>query len=307
MTAKVIEDPMQNSMKVLESTGQYKVLSRVPEALTITKKASGKQFKAAIIDLETTGLDPRTDEIIEIGTLIVTFTNEDGFIALNYTDNQLQQPRTPISEEITKITGITNEEVAGKSIEWQQIATQLADVDLIICHNAYFDRNFMELQTPEHFSELIKSKAFGCSSRGVKWSALGYEGAKLEYLNLKMGYFYDGHRALVDCWATLNLFVQRPDAFDELKQSVRQKEILICAINAPFDKKDHLKQRNYHWSDGSGTLPKSWWTTIPEDLLEAELDYLKDEIYGGRQLTLPTSSISARQRYSYRAQEMRQN
>jgi len=302
-----VDPKMQNSMEVLESTGQYKVLSRVPESLSSSTQVTGKQFKAAIIDLETTGLDPKNDEIIEIGTLIVTFTNEDGFIALDFEDNQLQQPQTPISEEITNITGITNEDVAGKSVDWHLIANALTDVDLIICHNASFDRNFMELQTPEHFSELIKSKAFGCSSRGVKWTALGYEGAKLEYLNLKMGYFYDGHRALVDCWATLNLFVQRPDAFDELKNSVRQKEKLICAINAAFDKKDELKKRHYRWSDGSGSLPKSWWTTIAEDLLEAELDYLKDEIYGGRQLTLPMSTITARTRYSYRAQEMQQS
>ncbi|MFT5521336.1 MAG: DNA polymerase-3 subunit epsilon [Enterobacterales bacterium] len=300
----MIDPQMQSSMNVLESTGQYKVLARVPESLASDKLADGKLFKAAIIDLETTGLDPKTEEIIEIGTLIVTFTNEQGFIALELADNQLQQPNKPISEEITKITGITNEDVAGKSINWPELAIKLADVDLIICHNASFDRNFMELQTPEHFSTLIKSKAFGCSSRGVKWSTLGFEGAKLEYLNLKMGFFYDGHRALVDCWATLNLFIQRPDAFDELKMSVRKKEIMLCAELAPFDKKDLLKQRGYRWSDGSGNLPKSWWVTIPEEQHQEELEYLKNEIYDGREMTLPTGTVTARKRYSYRAEDL---
>ena len=295
---------MQNSMNVLESTGQYKVLARVPERLSAGKPVSGKLFKTAIIDLETTGLDPKIEEIIEIGTLIVSFTNEEGFIAVELADNQLQQPNKAISEEITKITGITNNDVAGKSIDWHGLAKKIADVDLIICHNAYFDRNFMELQTPEHFSSLIKSKAFGCSSRGVKWASLGFEGAKLEYLNLKMGFFYDGHRALVDCWATLNLFIQRPDAFDELKMGVRKKEIMICAELAPFDKKDLLKQRGYRWSDGSGSLPKSWWVTIPEEQHQEELEYLKNEIYDGREIALPTAIITARKRYSYRAQEL---
>lgn len=295
---------LQSSMQVLEATGQYKVLARVPETLEEKTQVTGRQFKAAIIDLETTGLDPKNDEIIEIGTLVVSFSNEDGFTALQFEDNQLQQPNQPISEEITRITGITNEEVAGKSIDWQLIADALNDVDLIICHNASFDRNFMELQSPKHFSDLIKSKAFGCSSRGIQWSSLGYEGAKLEYLNLKMGYFYDGHRALIDCWATLNLFVQRPDAFEELKKTVRNKEYLICAVNADFDKKDDLKKRHYRWSDGSGTLPKSWWTMVPEDQYEEELDYLKNEIYGGRQMTLPTAVVTARKRYSYRAQTL---
>ena len=299
----MIDQQMKSSMNVLESSGQYKVLARVPETLADKAERTGPQFKAAVIDLETTGLDPKTNEIIEIGVLILSFTNEDGFTAVEFENNQLQQPDKPIPDEITKITGITNEDVAGKSINWQQIETELNSVDLIICHNASFDRNFMELQTPDHFSQLIKNKAFACSSRGVKWRELGYEGAKLEYLNLKMGYFYDGHRALVDCWATLNLFVQRPDAFDQLKAGVRQKEYLICAINAAFDKKDELKKRHYRWSDGSGGLPKSWWTTVSADQYQEELDYLKDEIFGGRQMTLPTATITARERYSYRAME----
>ncbi len=295
---------MQNSKQVLEATGQYKVLTRVPETLSTQAEISGKLFKAAIIDLETTGLDSRNDEIIEIGTLIVSFTNEDGFISTEFADNQLQQPDKPISEEITRITGITNEDVAGKTIDWQQLENKLNDVDLIICHNASFDRNFMELQTPEHFCKLIQTKAFGCSSRDVNWTELGFEGAKLEYLNLKMGYFYDGHRALVDCWATLNILLQNKEAFEQLKASVRKKEYLICAINAAFDKKDELKARRYRWSDGSGSLPKSWWTTVKEDKYQEELDYLKDEIYGGRQMTLPTAVITARKRHSYRAQKI---
>ena len=65
----------------------------------------------------------------------------------------------------------------------------------------------------------------------------GYEGSKLEYLNFKLGYFYDGHRAIVDCWATINLLINEKGAFDELKAKVRCKETLICAENAAFEKK----------------------------------------------------------------------
>ncbi len=303
MTDQQIKDPKQ----ILEATGQYKVLSRVPESLTSKTDINGALFKAAIIDLETTGLDPETDEIIEIGTLIVTFTNEDGFITTKFADNQLQQPDKSISEEITRITGITNEDVAGKAIDWELLESKLTDVHLIICHNASFDRNFLELQTPEHFCKLMQSKAFGCTSRGVRWAELGYEGAKLEYLNLKMGYFYDGHRALIDCWATLNILLQNKEAFEQLKDSVRINEYLICAVNAAFDKKDELKARRYRWSDGTGSLPKSWWTTVDEEKKQEELDYLKDEIYGGRQMTLPTSKITAHKRYSYRAQQLEAN
>jgi DNA polymerase-3 subunit epsilon len=294
---------IQEAINLLNSSSQHKILNRVPESL-IPKESKNRSFKAAIIDLETTGLDPKKNEIIEIGVLIASFTNEDGFTKIEFTNNQLQQPNETISEEITKITGITNEDVAGKAIDWHLLKDQLQNIDLIICHNAYFDRNFMELNTPDFFKALIESKPFACSSNGIDWRELGFESAKLEYLNLKMGYFYDGHRALVDCYATLNLFVAQPKAFEKLKEKARQKEILICATNASFNKKDLLKQRSYRWSSGDANLPKSWWTTIPEDEYETELTFLKDEIYNTNNINLPTKTITAKERYSLRSEEV---
>ncbi len=90
---------------------------------------------------------------------------------------------------------------------------------------------------------------------------------------------------------------------DELKENVRRKETLIIAENAPFSKKDLLKQKKYRWSDGQGTLPKAWWTTLTNDELQTELDWLDTEIYGfsGAANALPKIEITARQRYSLRA------
>ncbi|MDA9818325.1 exonuclease domain-containing protein, partial [Flavobacteriaceae bacterium] len=156
---------LQQSLSLISTSKDHKILHRVPQSLCSRKtkehtqsnpqqNPNSKIFKTAFIDLETTGLEARKDEIIEIGTLIVSYTKADGFIAIDYQDNQLQQPKIPISEEITKITGITNEDVKGKKIDWDLLRQKLTDVDLIICHNAYFDRNFMELQTTQDFSDL---------------------------------------------------------------------------------------------------------------------------------------------------------
>ncbi|NNJ71961.1 MAG: DNA polymerase III subunit epsilon [Enterobacterales bacterium] len=291
---------LEEALQTIQSQPDYKVLKRVPEQLETIDTIDSRVFRLAIIDLETTGLKSETDEIIEIGTLIVEFTNEHGFTAVAFTDNQLQEPNSPISAEITAITGITNDEVAGCQIDWDSLLEALADVDLVVCHNANFDRKFLERQTPEKVSQLFQKKAFGCSARDIDWKLLGYEGAKLEYLNLKMGYFYAGHRALVDCWATLNILNQVPEAFAQLKQSVREKQLVICAINADFDKKDILKERGYRWSDGSSDLPKCWHTVVKEDAYEDEMHYLQTEIYGGRSVNLPSGSINAFSRYSGR-------
>ena len=296
-----MSNKLPEALLLIEQQDDYKVLQRVPESLGSSMAAT--PFKAAIIDLETTGLSSDNDEIIEIGTLVVGF-DQTGITEVTFTDNQLQQPSEPITQAITDITGITNEDVEGCVIDWSLLEDVLTDVNLIICHNARFDRQFLEKQTPEHISQLFQQKAFGCSASDIPWRQLGFEGAKLEYLNLKMGYFYEGHRALVDCWATLNILIQTPAAFDLLKQSVRQKQILICAVNSDYDKKDQLKQRSYRWSDGTRGLPKTWYIVVDEQDYQQELEYLQQEIYAGREVDLPQRKINAFNRFSGREYQL---
>jgi len=67
--------------------------------------------------------------------------------------------------------------------------------------------------------------------------------------------------------------------FAELLQSSLRSRVRIFAENAPFDMKEHLKARGYRWSDGSEGRPKAWWIEVAEDLYDAELSYLRREIY----------------------------
>ena len=289
-------------LQEIENNKDYKILKRIPEN-DFNKDAEGETFVAAILDLETMGLDPLKDEIIELGMLRFSFSKGDGILSLIDTYNELQDPGRPIPAEITKITGISDDDVKGAKIDWKLVLERLNNTDLVICHNSGFDRNFLELQTPDEVGSHVKTLPFACTIHDINWHERGYESSKLEYLNFKLGYFYEGHRALVDCWATLNLLREEKGAFLELLGNVRRKDVLICAKNAPFEKKDLLKTRKYRWSDGSGTLPKSWWISLSIDELQNELEWLDDEIFGraGASKYLPKAEISAKKRYSLRA------
>ncbi len=72
------------------------------------------------------------------------------------------------------------------------------------------------------------------------------------------------------------------------------------AENAPFDLKDVLKARGYRWSDGSDGRPKSWWIEVAEEELEAELGFLRKEIYRWDEADPPTQRLTAFDRYSAR-------
>lgn len=93
----------------------------------------------AVFDVETTGLDPEEDRIIEVG--IIRF--EKGEVIESY--GQLVNPGRPIPEDSTRITGITDDDVKDAP-RFEEIATavhqRLQGVGLV-AYNLSFDRSFL--------------------------------------------------------------------------------------------------------------------------------------------------------------------
>lgn len=263
----------------LEATGNYRILRKLQRCLPVEHARPEFPRRGVILDTETTGLNHRADEIIELGAIAFTFNDEGELGDVMGIYGGLQQPTIPIPADITRLTGITDEMVAGKVIDTALLNSLIEPADLIIAHNAGFDRPFCEA-----FSPIFVHKAWACSVSEVDWSARGFEGSKLGYLIGQSGYFHDGHRAVDDCFALLEVLAQaRPGAiitpFAELYQASQRSRARIYAENSPFDMKDHLKARGYRWSDGSDGRPKSWWVELPEAALDEELHFLRAEIY----------------------------
>ena len=100
------------------------------------------QSTYVVFDLETTGLDPKTgNSIIEIGAVKI----QDGKIIDRY--DELIDPKVKLSEEIIRITGITNEMLEGKREEKEAVIDFMKWVgDLpMVAHNARFDLSFLEM------------------------------------------------------------------------------------------------------------------------------------------------------------------
>lgn len=268
-----------------------------------------KEFTVAIVDLETMGTDPDQHEIIEIGILSFVCSTKQGFLYEKESLNQLADPGKPIPEEITKVTGITQDDVRGKSIDWGAVRASLADVDLVICHNAAFDRKFLESQTPGEVQKLIRHKPFACTLDDIDWHARGHKSRKLGDLNEDLGYTYEAHRAINDCRATLNLLMSADGAFRELMKNSRKTTLMLCATYTPFEKKDELKANGFHWSDGRHELPKGWVKRVAEDRYHDTLAWLDREIYRDYPLEkasrwIPRWDCDAEDRYSVREERL---
>ena len=228
-----------------------------------------------------------------------TYSSDGRIFDVHEAYNELQEPSTPISPEITRITGITNEMVKGHKISADKVAEVVGPAALIIAHNAAFDRRFAE-----RAFDVFSTKAWACSMTQVPWKDEQLDGLKLEYLAMKSGFFYDAHRATTDCHAAIELLARPlPQsgalALSALLDAARQPTCRVWAEGSPFDFKDILKARGYRWNDGNDGQPRSWYRDISEDALEEEILYLRKEIYQ-READVPVVKITAYDRFSDR-------
>lgn len=233
---------------------------------------------AAILDVETTGLNQSDDTIIEIGIRQFLFNKNSGeILAVTKSYSSFQDPGKPISPEIQSLTGITDEMVAGKHIDWSAVDALLGECQLVIAHNAKFDRPFIDRK-----SKTSPERVWACSFKQVEWSSKGFTSPKLELLNIYHGFFTDSHRAINDVDALLYLLsledtaTQKPYLL-ELINNARRPMAHVIATSAPFESKDHLKGRGYNWD----SINRFWSKIIFKDEVPGETKWLEETVYCG--------------------------
>lgn len=286
----------------LEAHPDYRVLRRLQPRLEWPASTGQGVCRIVVLDTETTGLDHAKDKIMELALLRVDVDLATGLpVGTMQVYDQLEDPGMPIPREVQEITGITNAMVQGQQLDDVRIARLLDGVDLVIAHNAGFDRPFCEARI-EQFRHLT----WACSFADIPWKQQGKRSAKLESLALEMGWFYDAHRAEMDCHAllavlTANLPQLPHTGLAHLIEQARKPSYRLMATNAPFDAKDTLKARGYRWS----AEQKVWYTRVGDSkALQVEFDWLKENAYHQRAAVVQFEKLDALVRYSNRTGEM---
>jgi len=262
-------------------------------------EASSEEIKKGIVlDVEATGLSIGHDDVIQLALLPFDYEVTSGRIININKDqafNGMREPRVPISEEASLITGITNEMVLNKKIDSKSVEGIIENTDLVIAHNAAYDRPMVE----QHW-DCFKTVSWACTFRSINWLKEGFSSAKLELLGLNYGWFYEGHDAFNDCEACLALLSEtlpkrNETVFSVLREYAIKPTYLIKAIDAPYDKRTLLRRKGYRWRPADQLNGKVWWTET-DDYIE-EINWLNKEIYK-RKINIPIKKITALNRYS---------
>ncbi len=109
------------------------------EDVTLRKRIEMGLGTWAVIDIETTGVNPGADEIIDLGFLQF----EDTKLIRSF--SSLVRPENRISSFITKLTGITNEQLTKAPI-WESVVVDLLSLEShsLLAHNAHFEESFLK-------------------------------------------------------------------------------------------------------------------------------------------------------------------
>jgi DNA polymerase III subunit epsilon len=299
-TDESIEE-LERFASLLEASGEYRVLRRLRLRPSARPLGDVAFRRGVFVDTETTGLDPDTDEILELAMLSFDYAVDGTYLSPAASFNQLRDPGRPISAEVSALTGITDEMVCGQRIDPAEVTSFLESAALVIAHNSSFDRLFCERSFP-----VFTDKPWACSLREVDWKVEGFDSARLSQLANACGLFFDGHRALNDCEAALEL-LSRPlprsgrTGLRVLLESARRSRWRIRAVGSPFHRRDVLKQRGYRWESADRGQPGAWCTEVEELAFEEECRFLRTDIYRRSDAPLDTRLLTAFERYSSRA------
>ena len=157
-----------------------------------------------VVDLETTGLTPKLDRIVEIGAVKV----KNGEIVDEW--DTLVNPGIFVPDETTQITGISTE-MLEKAPQFKEIAEKFLsffDSGIFVAHNVDFDRGFVNASLQRHtFDEL--STPYLCTqklAKAVHPNLRRYGlGALTETFDIQLP---QAHRALHDARATAELLIK---------------------------------------------------------------------------------------------------
>lgn len=286
-----------NAIAVLNQSDDHRVIIRYKKPEFYNLNADIPKKVGVFLDIEATGLSFTDDKLIELGMVKFEYSDDGRIFRILDEFNEYQDPDRDISSFITELTGITNEMVRGKHIDESSVSKFLADVDLIIAHNAQFDRAFFETTFPN-----IEPKAWACSMYDINWNSENIESHKLEYIAYKYNFFYEGHRAITDCLVGLHilsktLYSSKQLALKQLLDNALKPTYKLWAKNASYNYKDLLRARKYRWNIHPEHGFKAWSIELPEHKVENEIYYLKSNIYNW-QMNIPVDIFDAYSRFS---------
>lgn len=220
------------------------------------------------IDLETTGLNPKQDRIIEIGAIKVVNGKPEGSFST------LVNPGCSLEERIVELTGIRDEELKDAPyIEdvFPELEDFLGDLPLL-GHSILFDYSFLK-RVAVNMKRSFEKQGVDTLKIARKYLA-ELEHRNLDYLCNYYEIPHRAHRALQDAEATHILYRKMAEKFDGEQEALFWPSPLVYAVKRDTPATKPQKERLYRLLEQH----KIEWEKDVERLTRSEASRFTDKI-----------------------------
>lgn len=207
----------------------------------------------SIIDVETTGLDPTTDEVIELSCILYSLSH----------NCVLQQVSTlvPVSVDVNPVehingisAGVANDLAVYSAEYGLKLCRHIFNsTQAIVAHNAPFDKDFV-LRYCSKFDPLTP----WIDTMAIPWPRATRQGCNLVELALCYGIpVWQNHRALTDCQLLAHIIQREPRAAELLAKELEPKVWVVASLASKSneDARTQVKELGFVWEGGDGSAP----------------------------------------------------
>lgn len=199
--------------------------------------------RCLIVDTETTGLDPATDAVIEIGVILYDVYHQTSLVHFStLTERRKENPCEAINRIPSAALASFVSPLDGSVI----LGSLIAAADVIVAHNAEFDASFLSAGDWTTLQWL-------CTKSDFYWPRQTRPGESLVSLALNHGIgVASAHRALTDCQLIAALFDRMTDLQAMFTYAQRPKATFQALVS--YDEREKAKTAGFEWD----AVKKRW-------------------------------------------------
>ena len=222
-----------------------------------------------IVDTETTGLQPDTDRVIEVGAILYSIKHATAIVSYS---SLIQAEENP-AEAVNRIPAAAlSAWGANPDSAWGVVSDLASHADAILAHNAEFDRAFVP-------GILRDALPWICTKSDIAWP----KATKPELSLVPLALEHDlgvavAHRGLADCDLIARLLTRTAELGHDLvallERGLRPKVTLMACVS--YEDREQAKQAGFHWNAGR----KQWLRRMVKE--DAAFDFpvrvVEDEV-----------------------------
>ena len=194
-----------------------------------------------ILDTETTGLDPQRDRCIELGAVLFDLPRRSVLSQVSLL--------LPCDQNAAQAVNGIDPELTQQPQPWQQglqwFEALLASADLVVAHNAAFDRQWFGIEPLPAIH-----KPWLCTMEDIRWPADRNLRLNPSVRDLALAYsvpVWAAHRALTDCIYLAQVFERCDDLEQLVQQGLEPRRLYRARLS--YEERHRAREAGFRWNE----------------------------------------------------------